>query len=68
MREQLVARKSLIAKNNTQMKVALGIVQEMNHQAMGLGFQTAFVQPALNMKLDSTRRMAVTNLALSPLA
>jgi hypothetical protein len=68
MRAPLTAQKSLIAKNNTQMKAALGIVQEMNHQAMGLGFQTAFVQPALNMKLDSTRQMAVTNLAFSPLA
>ncbi len=68
MRALLTARKLLIAKSNTQMKAALGIVQEMNHQAMGLGFQTAFGQPALNMKLDSTKQTAVTNLALSPLA
>jgi hypothetical protein len=47
-----------------QTKAELGSALGMNRQAMVLGFQTTDEQQVQDMRLDSTARMAVTNLAL----
>jgi hypothetical protein len=64
MRGQLAVQKSLTATSSTRMKAELDSAPEMNLQLTVLGFQTTDELQVLNMKPDSTARMAVANLAL----